>query len=57
MLERCGRDDRVIKFMPALTIDEETLSEGLQIYEQALTDALHGTLDNGAKLSSSEHNG
>ncbi|UPJ77172.1 diaminobutyrate--2-oxoglutarate transaminase [Bradyrhizobium sp. 187] len=37
MIERCGAIDQVLKFLPALTIDRETLTEGLDIFEYALS--------------------
>jgi len=40
IVERCGPDDQVVKFLPALTIDLETLHEGLQIFEESLAEAL-----------------
>ncbi|MCK1705061.1 diaminobutyrate--2-oxoglutarate transaminase [Bradyrhizobium sp. 146] len=40
MIERCGATDQVIKFLPALTIDHETLSQGLEIFEDSLREAL-----------------
>lgn len=43
MLERCGPVDQVIKFLPALTIDPETLNEGLEIFEGSLAEALRHT--------------
>ena len=36
LLEACGADDQVLKVMPALTISESLLSEGLQILENAV---------------------
>ncbi|WP_456724950.1 MULTISPECIES: diaminobutyrate--2-oxoglutarate transaminase [unclassified Bradyrhizobium] len=42
IVERCGRNDQVIKFLPALTIDHETLNDGLDIFEESLTEALDG---------------
>lgn len=43
LVERCGPHDQVIKFLPALTIDLETLHEGLQIFEDSLAEALKST--------------
>jgi len=43
MVERCGPVDQVVKFLPALTIDCETLDHGLEIFEQALNQALKRT--------------
>lgn len=31
IIERCGPIDQVIKFLPALTIDHDTLNQGLEI--------------------------
>ncbi|MGV7218875.1 diaminobutyrate--2-oxoglutarate transaminase [Bradyrhizobium sp. UFLA05-112] len=43
ILERCGPDDQVIKFLPALTIDSETLNQGLDIFEESLAETLKQT--------------
>ncbi|WP_407185293.1 diaminobutyrate--2-oxoglutarate transaminase [Bradyrhizobium centrosematis] len=40
MLERCGPVDQVVKFLPALTIDRETMDEGLELFETALAETL-----------------
>lgn len=40
VIERCGPVDEVVKFLPALTIDTETLHQGLDIFEQALAETL-----------------
>lgn len=40
VLERCGSVDQVVKFLPALTIDHETMNRGLEIFEQSLTETL-----------------
>lgn len=40
IIERCGSIDQVLKFLPALTIDVETLNQGLDIFELSLADAL-----------------
>ncbi|WP_213290996.1 diaminobutyrate--2-oxoglutarate transaminase [Bradyrhizobium sp. sGM-13] len=40
ILERCGSVDEVVKFLPALTIDSETLDQGLEIFERSLAEAL-----------------
>nr|WP_271672913.1 diaminobutyrate--2-oxoglutarate transaminase [Bradyrhizobium sp. CCBAU 51627] len=40
IVERCGPVDQVIKFLPALTIDSETLNDGLEIFEHSLDEAL-----------------
>ncbi|WP_245287069.1 diaminobutyrate--2-oxoglutarate transaminase [Bradyrhizobium sp. Tv2a-2] len=40
LIERCGPDDQVLKFLPALTIDFETLNRGVEIFEDALVEAL-----------------
>ncbi|WP_275191265.1 diaminobutyrate--2-oxoglutarate transaminase [Bradyrhizobium sp. CSA112] len=37
IVERCGPNDQVVKFLPALTIDAETLNQGLEIFEDSLT--------------------
>lgn len=36
MLETCGSENQVIKFLPPLTIDEELLKEGLLRFEKAV---------------------
>ena len=40
VIELAGADDEVVKFLPALTIEEETLREGLGIIDQAIGDLL-----------------
>ncbi|RXH36691.1 diaminobutyrate--2-oxoglutarate aminotransferase [Bradyrhizobium nanningense] len=40
MLERCGPLDQVLKFLPALTIDAETLNRGLDIFEDTLAETM-----------------
>lgn len=40
MIERCGPDGQVVKFLPALTIDHETLHKGLEIFEESLQETL-----------------
>ncbi|PDT64046.1 diaminobutyrate--2-oxoglutarate transaminase [Bradyrhizobium ottawaense] len=40
MIERCGPDDQVIKFLPALTIDREILNEGLAIFEESVAETM-----------------
>lgn len=40
ILERCGPDDQVAKFFPALTIDSETLNQGLEMFEESLVETL-----------------
>ncbi|QPB24680.1 diaminobutyrate--2-oxoglutarate transaminase [Rhizobium sp. 007] len=36
VVERCGADDQVIKLLPPLTIDEQTLQRGLDILEKSV---------------------
>ncbi|WP_234685941.1 diaminobutyrate--2-oxoglutarate transaminase [Bradyrhizobium monzae] len=43
IIERCGPVDQVVKFLPALTIDSDTLNQGLEIFEEALTETLKQT--------------
>lgn len=43
IVERCGPVDQVVKFLPALTIDLDTLNQGLEIFEEALDQALKQT--------------
>lgn len=40
IVERCGPVDQVVKLLPALTIDSETLNQGLEIFEEALVETL-----------------
>lgn len=40
IIERCGPDDQVVKFLPALTIDHEMLDQGLEIFAQSLAETL-----------------
>ncbi|KRQ11577.1 diaminobutyrate--2-oxoglutarate transaminase [Bradyrhizobium manausense] len=40
MIERCGPDNQVVKFLPALTIDRETLNEGLAIFDKAVAETM-----------------
>ncbi|MFK4380967.1 hypothetical protein [Bradyrhizobium sp. USDA 223] len=43
IIERCGPVDQVIKFLPALTVDDETLNLGFEIFEESLAEALQHT--------------
>jgi diaminobutyrate-2-oxoglutarate transaminase len=40
VIELAGADDHVVKFLPALTIEEETLRRGLEIIDEALGEIL-----------------
>ncbi|WP_407121380.1 diaminobutyrate--2-oxoglutarate transaminase [Bradyrhizobium sp. STM 3561] len=40
IVERCGPADQVVKLFPALTIDSETLSQGIEIFEESLAETL-----------------
>ncbi|MCP3392224.1 diaminobutyrate--2-oxoglutarate transaminase [Bradyrhizobium sp. CCGB12] len=40
IVERCGPGDEVVKVLPALTIDLETLNQGLEILEESLTETV-----------------
>ncbi|MBK3662828.1 diaminobutyrate--2-oxoglutarate transaminase [Bradyrhizobium diazoefficiens] len=40
IIERCGPIDEVVKFLPALTINSDTLHQGLDLFEQALAETL-----------------
>ncbi|WP_271553082.1 diaminobutyrate--2-oxoglutarate transaminase [Bradyrhizobium sp. CCBAU 45394] len=42
IVERCGPEDQVVKFFPALTIDLETLNQGLEMFEEALIETATG---------------
>ncbi|MDF0498972.1 diaminobutyrate--2-oxoglutarate transaminase [Bradyrhizobium yuanmingense] len=43
IIERCGPVDQVVKFLPALTVDDETLNLGFEIFEESLAEALKHT--------------
>lgn len=43
IVERCGPVDQVVKFLPALTIDLDTLNRGFEIFEESLVEALKQT--------------
>ncbi|WP_342734173.1 diaminobutyrate--2-oxoglutarate transaminase [Bradyrhizobium sp. B117] len=43
IVERCGPDDQVLKLFPALTIDSDTLSQGLEIFEESLAETLRSS--------------
>ncbi|MDA9489643.1 diaminobutyrate--2-oxoglutarate transaminase [Bradyrhizobium sp. CCBAU 11361] len=43
IVERCGAVAEVVKILPALTIDLEILNQGLEIFEEALTEAMKQT--------------
>ncbi|MFU8838692.1 MAG: diaminobutyrate--2-oxoglutarate transaminase [Thiohalomonadaceae bacterium] len=45
IIELAGADDSVVKFLPALTIDEETLREGLTLIDKAIGDVLQRSDD------------
>lgn len=40
IIERCGPNDEVVKFLPALTIDLETLNQGIDIFEVSLAETM-----------------
>lgn len=40
IVERCGPNKQVVKLLPALTIDLETLNQGLDVFEDSLAEAL-----------------
>lgn len=40
IIERCGPNDQVVKVLPALTIDSDTLNQGLEIFERSLAETL-----------------
>lgn len=42
VIETAGRSDAVLKFLPPLTTDDQTLHDGFAIFEQALRDCLDG---------------
>ena len=37
ILERCGSEDQVVKFMPPLTADIQTIEAGIKIFEKSVT--------------------
>ncbi|MGE4455580.1 MAG: diaminobutyrate--2-oxoglutarate transaminase [Arcobacteraceae bacterium] len=41
VIETCGSMGQVVKFLPPLTIDEDTLNKGLDIVESAIEDVIH----------------
>lgn len=43
IIERCGPNDQVVKFLPALTIDLETLNQGIDIFEVSLAETMKQT--------------
>jgi diaminobutyrate-2-oxoglutarate transaminase len=43
IIERCGRDDTVMKVMPPLNIDTAVLAEGLDVLVSAVREALGAT--------------
>ncbi len=46
VIELAGADDQVVKFLPALTIDEETLLRGIAIVDKAIGDILQEKHEN-----------
>ncbi len=46
VIELAGADDQVVKFLPALTIDEETLLRGIAIVDQSIGAILQEKRDN-----------
>jgi diaminobutyrate-2-oxoglutarate transaminase len=53
IIERCGRDDTVMKVMPPLTIDIAHLNEGLGILEAA-TEAALAAAGNSARVEAND---
>jgi diaminobutyrate-2-oxoglutarate transaminase len=45
IIERCGPDDQVLKIMPALTIADDTLRQGLDIILQSIKDCVGAISD------------
>lgn len=45
IIELAGADDSVVKFLPALTIEEETLREGMALIDKAIGDVLQRSDD------------
>ena len=41
IVERAGRDNSVVKLMPALTTDDETLEKGLKILKNTIKEYCH----------------
>ncbi len=46
VIELAGADDQVVKFLPALTIDEETLLRGISVVNQSIAEILQEKKDN-----------
>ncbi|NIQ05893.1 MAG: aminotransferase class III-fold pyridoxal phosphate-dependent enzyme, partial [Candidatus Korarchaeota archaeon] len=42
ILETCGPVDQVVKFLPPLTIDKDTLLKGLSLFEKSVSEAMSG---------------
>jgi diaminobutyrate-2-oxoglutarate transaminase len=40
VVETCGSNGQVVKFLPPLTIDEDTFQEGLALFEQAVDEVI-----------------
>lgn len=47
IVERCGPADQVVKLLPALTVDSETLDRGLDIFEESLAKTLKRIRESG----------
>jgi diaminobutyrate-2-oxoglutarate transaminase len=45
LVEVCGPNNEVIKFLPPLVIDEDTLRSGLKILEQVISETKAEILD------------
>lgn len=51
ILECCGRDDEVVKFLPPLTVSMETLQQGIRIVEEAVDGLFSGAVRSPAAVA------
>ncbi len=45
VLENCGRDGSILKFLPALTIEENLLIEAINILDEVLMNVTRGEIN------------
>lgn len=43
ILERCGSDDQVVKFLPPLTIDFQTLKKAIELFDKSIREVISNT--------------
>ena len=43
ILERCGSEDQVVKFLPPLTIDFQTLKKGIELFDKSVREVVSNT--------------